>query len=182
MKFPTLVIFFPSLQKRTYACYYFPGNTNKKNSHACYYIPIITKNSHACYYYPTLTKKIPTPVTFLPSLQKKFPCLLLFSHNNKKFPQMLLFSHYNKKFPRLLFFSHHCNNRKNFPRLLPFFPRMCVFFAQEDRLDPMIYVFPRMTKCTFHKFGTSGEVRKSVFFSSLFFLSKNCIFFTVSVQ
>jgi hypothetical protein len=29
---------------------------------------------------------------------------------------------------------------------------------QEDRLDPMIYIFPRMTKCTFHKFGTSGEV------------------------
>lgn len=31
---------------------------------------------------------------------------------------------------------------------------------QEDRLDPMIYVFPRMTKCTFHKFGVSGEVEK----------------------
>ena len=51
---------------------------------------------------------------------------------------------------------------------------------QEDRLDPLIYVFPRMTKvmmvmtakydlynktvfsfqCTFHKFGTSGEVEK----------------------
>ena len=31
---------------------------------------------------------------------------------------------------------------------------------QEDRLDPMIYIFPRMTKCTFHKFGTSGEVEK----------------------
>ena len=29
---------------------------------------------------------------------------------------------------------------------------------QEDRLDPMIYIFPRMTKCTFHKFGSSGEV------------------------
>ena len=27
---------------------------------------------------------------------------------------------------------------------------------QEDRIDPMVYVFPRMTKCTFHKFGTSG--------------------------
>ena len=24
----------------------------------------------------------------------------------------------------------------------------------------MIYIFPRMTKCTFHKFGTSGEVEK----------------------
>ena len=33
-------------------------------------------------------------------------------------------------------------------------------FFQEDRLDPMIYIFPRMTKCTFHKFGTSGEVEK----------------------
>eukprot|EP00095_Tigriopus_kingsejongensis_P012741 snap_masked-scaffold43_size480169-processed-gene-3.17 protein:Tk12741 transcript:snap_masked-scaffold43_size480169-processed-gene-3.17-mRNA-1 annotation:"putative innexin" len=31
---------------------------------------------------------------------------------------------------------------------------------QEDRIDPMIYVFPRMTKCTFHKFGTSGTIEK----------------------
>ena len=31
---------------------------------------------------------------------------------------------------------------------------------QEDRIDPMVYVFPRMTKCTFHKFGTSGEIEK----------------------
>ncbi|XP_043274665.1 innexin shaking-B isoform X4 [Venturia canescens] len=29
---------------------------------------------------------------------------------------------------------------------------------QEDRVDPMIYVFPRMTKCTFYKYGVSGEV------------------------
>ncbi|XP_050443660.1 innexin shaking-B [Adelges cooleyi] len=29
---------------------------------------------------------------------------------------------------------------------------------QEDRIDPMIYIFPRMTKCIFHKFGVSGEV------------------------
>ena len=36
---------------------------------------------------------------------------------------------------------------------------------QEDRLDPMIYIFPRMTKCTFHKFGTSGEVEKFLFYS-----------------
>ena len=31
---------------------------------------------------------------------------------------------------------------------------------QEDRIDPMVYIFPRMTKCTFHKFGTSGEIEK----------------------
>ena len=31
---------------------------------------------------------------------------------------------------------------------------------REDRLDPMVYIFPRMTKCTFHKFGASGEVEK----------------------
>jgi hypothetical protein len=24
----------------------------------------------------------------------------------------------------------------------------------------MVYVFPRMTKCTFHKFGSSGEIEK----------------------
>ena len=29
---------------------------------------------------------------------------------------------------------------------------------EEDRVDPVIYVFPRMTKCTFHKFGSSGEI------------------------
>ena len=28
----------------------------------------------------------------------------------------------------------------------------------EDRIDPVIYVFPRMTKCTFHKFGASGNI------------------------
>lgn len=31
---------------------------------------------------------------------------------------------------------------------------------QEDRVDPMIYIFPRMTKCTFHKYGLSGEVER----------------------
>lgn len=31
---------------------------------------------------------------------------------------------------------------------------------QEERWDPMIYIFPRMTKCTFHKFGVSGEVER----------------------
>ncbi|XP_013780366.1 innexin inx2-like [Limulus polyphemus] len=30
---------------------------------------------------------------------------------------------------------------------------------QEERLDPMIRVFPRMTKCRFHKFGSSGNVQ-----------------------
>ena len=31
---------------------------------------------------------------------------------------------------------------------------------QEDRIDPMVYIFPRMTKCMFHKFGRSGEVER----------------------
>merc|ERR1719394_443689 len=31
---------------------------------------------------------------------------------------------------------------------------------QEDRIDPMVYIFPRLTKYTFHKFGTSGELEK----------------------
>lgn len=38
---------------------------------------------------------------------------------------------------------------------------------QEDRMDPMIYIFPRMTKCTFYKYGVSGEVSNR---SLLFFL------------
>lgn len=31
---------------------------------------------------------------------------------------------------------------------------------QEQRSDPMIQVFPRITKCTFHKFGASGTIQK----------------------
>ena len=30
----------------------------------------------------------------------------------------------------------------------------------EDRVDPMNRVFPKVTKCTFHKFGPSGTVEK----------------------
>lgn len=35
-----------------------------------------------------------------------------------------------------------------------------VLMDQEDRFDPMIFIFPHMTKCTFHKFGASGDVQK----------------------
>lgn len=31
---------------------------------------------------------------------------------------------------------------------------------QDERSDPMIEVFPRVTKCTFHKFGASGTIQK----------------------
>lgn len=31
---------------------------------------------------------------------------------------------------------------------------------QEQRSDPMVEVFPRVTKCTFHKFGGSGTIQK----------------------
>lgn len=31
---------------------------------------------------------------------------------------------------------------------------------QDNRTDPMVYVFPRMTKCVFHKYGTSGDIQK----------------------
>lgn len=31
---------------------------------------------------------------------------------------------------------------------------------QENRVDPMVAVFPRMTKCTFHRYGSSGDVQK----------------------
>ena len=30
----------------------------------------------------------------------------------------------------------------------------------EDRPDPMARVFPKLTKCTFHKYGASGTVEK----------------------
>lgn len=31
---------------------------------------------------------------------------------------------------------------------------------QENRHDPMIEIFPRVAKCTFHKFGASGTLQK----------------------
>jgi len=31
---------------------------------------------------------------------------------------------------------------------------------QENRTDPMVAIFPRVTKCTFHKFGPSGSIQK----------------------
>uniref|UniRef100_A0A1B6GUF3 Innexin n=1 Tax=Cuerna arida TaxID=1464854 RepID=A0A1B6GUF3_9HEMI len=31
---------------------------------------------------------------------------------------------------------------------------------QENRTDPMVAVFPRVTKCTFHKFGASGTIQR----------------------
>jgi len=31
---------------------------------------------------------------------------------------------------------------------------------QEQRVDPMIRIFPRMTKCTFHRYGSSGDVQR----------------------
>lgn len=31
---------------------------------------------------------------------------------------------------------------------------------QEQRYDPMVYVFPRLTKCVFHKYGASGSIQK----------------------
>ena len=30
----------------------------------------------------------------------------------------------------------------------------------EDRVDPMSRIFPRLTKCTFNKFGPSGTVQR----------------------
>jgi len=32
---------------------------------------------------------------------------------------------------------------------------------QENRTDPMIQVFPRVTKCTFHKYGPSGSIQNN---------------------
>jgi hypothetical protein len=37
----------------------------------------------------------------------------------------------------------------------------------EDRVDPMARVFPKVTKCTFHKFGPSGTVEVSGVSSSI---------------
>ncbi|EZA59866.1 innexin inx1 [Ooceraea biroi] len=31
---------------------------------------------------------------------------------------------------------------------------------QEERIDPMVYIFPRVTKCIFHKYGPSGTIQQ----------------------
>lgn len=31
---------------------------------------------------------------------------------------------------------------------------------QEMRTDPMVAIFPRVTKCTFHKYGPSGTIQR----------------------
>lgn len=43
---------------------------------------------------------------------------------------------------------------------------------QEQRSDPMVEVFPRVTKCTFHKFGASGTIQK---FDALCVLALNIL-------
>lgn len=43
---------------------------------------------------------------------------------------------------------------------------------QEDRVDPMVKVFPRVTKCTFHAYGPSGDVQR---FDSLCVLPLNIV-------
>ena len=40
----------------------------------------------------------------------------------------------------------------------------------EDREDPMARVFPKVTKCTFHKFGPSGTVEVTYFMEITFFV------------
>ncbi|XP_050715233.1 innexin inx1-like [Eriocheir sinensis] len=45
---------------------------------------------------------------------------------------------------------------------LTYGPRVVQYsdMEQTQRYDPMIYIFPRMTKCTFHKFGPSGTLER----------------------
>ena len=61
---------------------------------------------------------------------------------------------------------------------------------QEDRIDPMVYIFPRMTKCTFHTYGPSGTIQnhdalcvlpinilnEKIYFMAWFMLFGLCIF------
>lgn len=32
--------------------------------------------------------------------------------------------------------------------------------AQDERIDKMVFIFPRVTKCIFHKYGPSGTIQK----------------------
>ena len=42
----------------------------------------------------------------------------------------------------------------------------------EDRIDPMSRIFPKMTKCIFHKYGGSGTIQR---FDALCVLSMNIL-------
>ena len=42
----------------------------------------------------------------------------------------------------------------------------------EDRIDPMSRIFPKMTKCIFHKYGGSGTIQR---FDALCVLSMNIV-------
>lgn len=53
---------------------------------------------------------------------------------------------------------------------------------QEDRMDPMIYIFPRMTKCTFYKYGVSGEVERHVSKRNILIFNLTLIFFDIGVR
>jgi hypothetical protein len=48
----------------------------------------------------------------------------------------------------------------------------------EDREDPMARVFPKVTKCTFHKFGPSGTVEVTYYLIKITFLSFAFLQFT----
>lgn len=44
--------------------------------------------------------------------------------------------------------------------------------AQEDRVDPMVYVFPRVTKCIFHKYGNNVTKLTINLFNQLNFVTQ----------
>lgn len=40
------------------------------------------------------------------------------------------------------------------------FPNQQKLQQQQNRVDPMTYIFPRITKCTYYDFGSSGDIQK----------------------
>ncbi|XP_031828886.1 optic ganglion reduced [Nomia melanderi] len=61
-----------------------------------------------------------------------------------------------------IFFQMYLMNRFFDGEFLSYGLRVLQFsdVPQEERVDPMVYVFPRVTKCIFHKYGASGTIQK----------------------
>ncbi|CAL7949277.1 unnamed protein product [Xylocopa violacea] len=60
-----------------------------------------------------------------------------------------------------IFFQLYLMNRFFDGEFLSYGLRVLQFsdIPQEERMDPMVYVFPRVTKCIFHKYGASGTIQ-----------------------
>ncbi|XP_053989360.1 innexin inx1 [Hylaeus anthracinus] len=94
--------------------------------------------------------------------QKK--CVLMdYIINHKQTHSMYVYRYFGCEFLCLLniFFQMYLMNRFFDGEFISYGLRVLQFSdaPQEERIDPMVYVFPRVTKCIFHKYGASGTIQ-----------------------